>query len=162
MKPIMDFMKRFNSSLLLDEKLVVAKRNRYFLVNNALKRFVKKDFYYAGAPLGKVKRSVFFPSFILLSLMAQGEANKTIVDSKAAWLYVCGRDVFKRGIVSTTGSKRKGDYTLIMNQRNECLGFGKIIHNLEEVKDRDKVVVKNISDIGDFLRREKRSHQTTK
>ncbi|NWF97272.1 MAG: hypothetical protein HXY34_14130, partial [Candidatus Thorarchaeota archaeon] len=39
------------------------------------------------------------------------------------------------------------------NKYGECLGFGKILHNLEET--REKVAVKNISDIGDFLRREK-------
>jgi ribosome biogenesis protein Nip4 len=51
------------------------------------------------------------------------------------------------------GSKRTGDYTLVLNEHKECLGFGKIMHSLGEGKSG--VAVKNISDIGDFLRREK-------
>jgi len=51
---------------------------------------------------------------------------------------------------------KKGDYTLILNAHNECLGFGKIMHNIREEPDANKVAVKNILDIGDFLRREKR------
>lgn len=77
-----------------------------------------------------------------------------MVDEKTAWLFICGRDIFKRGITNISGSKRKGDYTLILNQHEECLGFGKILHNIGDDRN-SKVVVKNISDIGDFLRREK-------
>ena len=54
-----------------------------------------------------------------------------------------------------SGSKSKGDYTLVLNQHNECLGFGKILCNINEEKDKSKVIVKNISNIGDFLKREK-------
>jgi ribosome biogenesis protein Nip4 len=52
------------------------------------------------------------------------------------------------------GSKRRDEYTLILNQYGECLGFGRILGNLDEMVKG--VVVKNISDLGDFLRREKR------
>jgi len=41
-----------------------------------------------------------------------------------------------------------------LNQYDECLGFGKILHSLDA--EKEGAVVKNISDIGDFLRREKR------
>ena len=51
--------------------------------------------------------------------------------------------------------KGKGDYTLVLNQNKECLGFGKIICNIKEGKDRNRVIVRNVSNIGDFLKREK-------
>ena len=57
---------------------------------------------------------------------------------------------------------KKGDYTLILNESNECLGFGKITCNLRGEADAHKVVVKNILDIGDFLRREKRKSKRQK
>lgn len=155
MKPIEDFISQFKASLSLDENLVVEKQSRYFLINENLRRQIKKEFFYAGAYLGKIKEGIFFPSFILLAMIAEGKANKIMVDEKTAWLFICGRDIFKRGILNVTGSKKKGDYTLILNQHNECLGFGKILCNMDDAKDKNKVVVKNISDIGDFLRREK-------
>jgi len=151
-KPIKDFVNQFGASVSLDENLIVKKENRYFLISESLKKAVTKDFFYAGAYLGKVKNGKFFPSFILSKMIATGKANKVIVDKKTEWLFVCGRDVFKRGIVKVIGSKKRGDYTLIINQRGECIGFGKILCNLDE--EKGKVAVKNIADIGDFLRRE--------
>jgi ribosome biogenesis protein Nip4 len=154
-KPINDFINRCGSSINLDEQLIVEKQNRFFLINETLRPRVQKDFFYAGAYLGKLKDRIFFPSFILLAMMAEEKANKTVVDNKTAWLYICGRDVFKRGILNMTGSKSRGDYTLVLNKNSECLGFGKILRNIHEEKDKNKVIVKNISNIGDFLKREK-------
>lgn len=156
MKRITDFMNQFDTSISLDEGLIVKKQNRYFLLNKHLKRLTSKEFFYAGVYLGKAKGGIFFPSFPLLAMIAEKErTNKIAVDGKTEWLYICGRDVFKRGIVSVNGSRKKGNCTLIVNHRGECLGFGRITFNLDEMKDGRKVAVKNISDLGDFLRRER-------
>jgi len=152
MKPMKDFIGQFSASISLDESLIVKKENRYFLLNEKLKKLVTKDFFYPGTYLGKIKNGKYFPSFNMLRMIAEKKANKVIVDKKTEWLFICGRDVFKQGIIKVMGSKRKGDYTLILNQHGECLGFGKILRSLDEGKEG--VAVKNISDIGDFLRRE--------
>ena len=83
------------------------------------------------------------------------EANKVMVDEKSEWLFIVGRDLFKRGILRASGSQKKGAYTLVMNQQDENLGFGKITRSLDEKEKKHEVAVRNISDIGDFLRREK-------
>lgn len=157
MKPIKDFVRQFRTSIDLDESLIVKKQNRYFLLNEDLKLQIQRDFFYAGVYLGKVKGTIFFPSFTLLAMIAKRKANKVTVDKKTAWLFICGRDIFKQGILNVTGSKRKGDYALIQNEYNECLGFGKILRNMRDQKEKSKVFVKNILDIGDFLRREKKA-----
>jgi ribosome biogenesis protein Nip4 len=153
MKQIKDFVRQFDGSISLDKSLIVRKENRYFLINEKLKRLITKDFFFAGTYLGKTKNGELFPSFNLLRMIAEKKTNKTIVDKKTAWLFICGRDIFKQGIIKVMGSKRKGDCTLILNQHGECLGFGRILHNLDE--ERGGAAVKNISDVGDFLRREK-------
>jgi ribosome biogenesis protein Nip4 len=153
MKPIKDFARQFGASISLDESLVVRKESRYFLINEELKKLIAKDFFYAGTYLGKTKNGKFFPSFNLLSMIAEKKANKVLVDKKTAWLFVCGRDIFKQGIMRVIGTKRKGDYTLILNHYSECLGFGRILHDLDE--EKGGLAVRNISDVGDFLRREK-------
>jgi ribosome biogenesis protein Nip4 len=155
MKAINDFVKQFNASIPLDESHVIRNRNRYYLLSKKLKHQVPKGFFYAGAYLGAVKGASLFPSFLLLSMIAETKANKLVIDKKTAWLFICGRDIFKKGILKGNNLK-KGDYTLILNEHNDCLGFGKIMHNLREEADVNKVAVKNILDIGDFLRREKR------
>jgi ribosome biogenesis protein Nip4 len=153
MKPLKDFVSQFGGSISLDESLMIKKENRYFLLNESLKKLITKDFFCAGTYIGKIKNGKFFPSFSLLRMIAERNANKIIVDKKTEWLFICGRDIFKQGIIKVMGSQRKGDYTLILNQHGECLGFGKILHHLD--KEKEGVAVKNISDIGDFLRREK-------
>jgi len=83
------------------------------------------------------------------------EANKVTADERSEWLFIVGRDLFKRGILKATGSKKKGAYTLVVNQHEECLGFGRILSNLDDNGRKHQVAVRNISDIGDFLRRER-------
>lgn len=153
MKKIKDFASRFCASISLDEKHIVKKDNRYFLINEKLKMLITKDFFYAGTYLGKLKGGKFYPSFNLLRIIAANNANKIIVDKKTEWLFICGRDIFKQGIIKIIGSRKKSDSTLILNQHGECLGFGKILSNLKELKKG--IAIRNISDIGDFLRREK-------
>lgn len=155
MKEINDFVAQFNTRIPLDESHIVRNRNRYYLLSKRLKQQAPKGFFYAGAYLGAVKGASFFPSFLLLAMIAESKANKLVVDKKTAWLFICGRDIFKKGIVKERNLK-KGDYTLVINEHNECLGFGKMMLNLRAEIDLNKTAVKNILDIGDFLRREKR------
>lgn len=86
-------------------------------------------------------------------MIAERDANKVFVKSKAEWLFICGKDIFKEGIMKVSGSNKKGDYALILNMHGECLGFGKIVKNLDEI--REGLALRNILDVGDFLRREK-------
>ena len=151
-KPILDFVSLFGTSINLNENLVVTKGNRYFLVSEDLKKAMLRDFFYAGSYLGKIKNAIFFPGFELLRMMAEKNANRIVVDKKTEWLFICGRDIFKQGITTVTGSSRRGDYVLVLNRHNECLGFGRIICDLN--KTTKGVVVKNVLDVGDFLRRE--------
>ncbi len=153
MKPITRFSLQLNSNFSLNADLTINKAGRYFLLNNCLLKVIQDNFYYAGEYLGKIKNGKFFPSFNLLSMLAKGKANKIVVERKAAWLFICGRDIFRKGIRSVSGSKRKGDHTLVINEFGECLGFGRIMHNLDEAT-MNEIAIKNISDIGDFLRRE--------
>ncbi len=153
MKPIKDFINRLNGTTNLDETLIVKKSNRYFFLNTNLKKLIQRNFFYAGTYLGKIKNGKFFPSFRLLKILAETEANRIIVDKRTEWLFVCGRDVFKRGMVKVLGSLKKDDYTLILNKHGECLGFGRLVRDIGD--KNGGVVVQNISDIGDFLRRER-------
>ena len=154
MKAIVKFAFQLGAKIALNPDFIVEKGGRYFLLNNALLKFARKNFYYAGAYLGKVKNGKFFPSFNLLAMLAKGEANKIVVEKKAAWLFICGRDIFRRGILAVRGSRKKGDHVLVLNEFGDCLGFGRIVRGLDEGA-KNEVAVKNILDVGDFLRREK-------
>ncbi|MGB9853675.1 MAG: hypothetical protein ACPLRY_02565 [Candidatus Bathyarchaeales archaeon] len=154
---IKNFIKLFNAKISLNWSLVAKKGNRLFYILPNLKTITEKNrhYYYAGLPLGKVEHNMFLPSFPLLFLIAEKTKNRITVDEKAAWLFICGRDIFKQGIIHIEGSREKGNYTLILNRQGECLGFGKIKQNLDKL--RKGMAVENVLDIGDFLRREKTS-----
>jgi len=144
------------TSLELDENQITEKQGRFYLLSRKLKEIISEDFFYAGTYLGKVRRGVFFPSFNLLAMIAtRKDANRVMVDERSEWLFIVGRDLFKRGILRASGSQKKGAYTLVVNQQDESLGFGRIMHSLDEKENKHEVTVRNISDIGDFLRREK-------
>jgi len=152
-KAVDDFVSRFGAEISFDEALIVKKQNRYFLLDQNLKQLASNDFFYAGTYVGKVKGGRFFPSVGLLELIARKEANKITVDKKTEWLFICGRDIFAQGIVRIIGSGNKDDYALILNLYGECLGFGRILCNLNG--KRQGLAIKNMLDIGDFLRRER-------
>ncbi len=154
-KAVVDFAVQFGINLRFNEDLIVQQSGRYFLLNDAIKPLVQGEFYFAGAFLGKVKDGKFFPSFILLSMLAKEGANSVVVDRKAGWLFICGRDVFKKGILQTHGSIRRNSNVLVLNEFGECLGFGRIKSALDGQTGKNEVVIQNVSDVGDFLRRER-------
>jgi ribosome biogenesis protein Nip4 len=153
MKPIEAFASKFGSKIALNPELLVEKNQRYYMLNTRVHKVAQGDFFYAGLYLGKVKDRVFFPSFNFLNLLLPLAANRVVLGGKAAWLFICGRDVFRKGVTRFMGSQRKGDFTLVLNEFGECLGFAMIVLDVGEV-GVDKVLLRNVLDVGDFLRRE--------
>jgi len=96
---------------------------------------------YGGVLLGRYYKKKFYASLGILDYLEC--ETKIIIDDKAEWLFLCGKDIFLESIKKKTG---KGRYALIFNLRKEILGIGKV----------QKDQVKNIMDKGDFLRRERR------
>ncbi|MGA2386368.1 MAG: hypothetical protein ABSG33_07535 [Candidatus Bathyarchaeia archaeon] len=151
MKPYESFASAVGAKVEFNAEFIVERNQRFYLLNPRLKR-MPANFYCAGMYLGKVKKGIFFPSFNLLNMLVDAAANKVVLNGKAAWLFICGRDVFGSGVAKAMGSKRKGDAVLVLNEFGECLGFGRITGDLGG--SAEKVAVKNVLDIGDFLRRE--------
>jgi ribosome biogenesis protein Nip4 len=155
MKPYEVFAARLGTKITFNNDLIVERNQRFYLLSPRLKKLATRDFYYAGLYLGKVgKRGVFFPSFNLLNMLVDVAANKVVVDAKAAWLFIFGRDVFGSGVVKVMGSRRSGDAVLVLNECGECLGFGRLMDGV--VGGADGIAVRNVLDVGDFLRRESR------
>ncbi len=154
-RALQDFASSLGVQVIFNPDLIVERGGRYFLVNAALKPLVKRDFFYAGVFLGKAKKGKFFPSFNFLGMLAKKEANRVVVDGKAAWLFICGRDILGKSIVHVFGSGRKNTNVLVLNEFAECLGFGKIVESLADINGDGVIAVKHVSDVGDFLRRER-------
>ncbi|MCB2171825.1 hypothetical protein KQH65_03700 [archaeon] len=105
------------------------------------------ELFYTGTYLGQNKQR-FEPSSILLQMLSdEPSTHKVYVDRDTAWLFVVGKDVFDENIVDRTAGVRLGGYCLVMFGE-ECIGYGRY------ETSRDLRVVKNLYDVGDFLRRE--------
>ena len=155
-RAITDFASQFGVQIALNLDLMVEKTGRYYLVNPALKplAFGKISFpleFY----LGKAKEGKFFPSFYLLGMLAKKEANRIILDKKAAWLFICGRDVLRKSIVRVRVQAEKDTNTLVFNEFGECFGFGRIVEKLRDGAGDNGLWLENVLDVGDFLRRER-------
>ncbi len=102
---------------------------------------------YTGFYLGQNKQR-FIPSSLLLQRLAEEpETHKAYVDRDTAWLFVVGKDIFDENIIKRTDGVRLGGYCLVMFG-DHCIGYGRY------ESSRDIRVVKNLYDVGDFLRRE--------
>lgn len=149
-----EFIRQFTDKNIVDLNSVMQLRSDFFLVSEGLKELLSKTKHipsFIGVPLGK-KKKIFVPSTYLLSKIADATENKVVVNKQGAWLYICGRHLYGRSVVSFNKVQKVGDSVLVMNEFNECLGYGKVINPL----DSKKVVVQNLFDIGDFVRRERR------
>ncbi len=95
------------------------------------------------------KKNKFKPSPYLLGMINNKTNRKIVVNEKAEWLFICGRDIHGKNITASC-DVNEDDFVLILNELNECLGYAQIskMHN-GEIK-----MLKNVYDIGDFLRRE--------
>lgn len=154
-RTVVDFALQFGVKIIFNEDMLVQKDGRFFLLNSRIKPLVTDDFFYAGTFLGKVKAGKFFPSFNLLSMLAREGANCVVVDRKAGWLFICGRDIFRKGVVRMRGQVRRGSHVLVLNEFGECLGFGRVMAGMEQQNEKGLVAVANVLDVGDFLRRER-------
>lgn len=150
-----EFMEKIGAALNFNEALIEEKGGKIFLLNNNLKSIVDKvgfEYLHAGICLGAIKHNRFTPSFPLLFMLADKAEKKIYLTDKAAWLFICGRDIFVEGILRSEGSINEGDLVLLLNKYGECLGYGVVRQDPKKAKTG--VVIENAMDIGDFLRRE--------
>ncbi|MBK5132858.1 hypothetical protein JJE00_00335 [Candidatus Bathyarchaeota archaeon] len=155
MKLIKDFMQKLGSKNSFGSENVVNKKGKLFLINKKLHENLQSNFFYAGLYLGENKLGKFSPSLNLLSILSQQIANKVVIDKKASWLFIYGKDIFRERILKVNGDTKKGVITLVLNNFEDCLGFGEIIFDLDKKPNKGEAAIKNILDLGDFLRREK-------
>lgn len=145
-----EFVKRFSEFSLIEDKQLYILGRSYYLVDEKTYKILSSSNirpYYAGIYLGRDTNESFIPSFFLLDILKKS-SKKAMINEKASWLFVCGRDVLSEGIIKKDEAKEM-DYLLVLNERKEVLGYGQWARN----------GIHNLLDRGDFLRRER---ETTK
>ncbi|MCF7871867.1 hypothetical protein K9L97_02430 [Candidatus Woesearchaeota archaeon] len=142
MNNINDFAKSINS--VVDFEYIL-KDNNYYFITSTQKYFIDADDrMFPSGFLGRIKKR-FEPSLFLLELLSKNSDNKIFINDTAEFLFLCGRDVFKENITRNNSNK---EIFFVQNKFDENLGFGTFF------KQDKQVLVRNIKDRGDFLRRE--------
>ena len=143
---IYKFISEFCSAGFEFEGELIKKGRNYYLINSDIEPYInaiKRPLFSAGIFLGRVKGKEFKPSPSLLSYISKYTSKKAVVDDKAAWLFVCGRDLFKESVISCPS---KVGLVLVENLQNETLGVGKVMGK------KSRIAIKNIFDIGYYIR----------
>jgi ribosome biogenesis protein Nip4 len=154
MAEIKDFTRRFTQEKLFDPALVMRIGREFYLVPQNLRQVMAKTQRrpaFAGTLLAAERGDGLRPSTQLLDMLAKTDAKSVTINEKAEWLVICGRPPLLSSIVSKKGDPQKGDTVLILNTKDECIGYGTI-------KDdwiAKKGIVRLEYDLGDFLRRER-------
>jgi len=142
-------LRELNSTYRQEEADVVRINDKYFTLSPTLRDGLKarKGLVYAGRYLGRDRR-LFQPSAPLLEALA-GEpgTRKVHVGRDAAWLFACGRDLFEESVEKAEPELILGAHYLVV-YGGRCVGYGRY----ETAGDRH--IIRNLFDIGDFLRRE--------
>lgn len=124
--------------------------DKFYKVNKELLDKAKIEPDSIGIYLGKINKGKFLPSIEFIDILSKRSRRKlTINDDKTEWLYLCGRDIFGKSISKYTV---KNGFAFVFNGRNENLGYGKFIENINK---KEKAVFKNLLDKGAYLRIER-------
>jgi len=151
-----DFIERFTNENLVDEESVFQLGEEWYSVPKSLFKLGKdlpRHPVFVGTFLGRKKNNYIVPGVALLDLLAASKKTKKVfVADKAGWLFVCGKNVLHSSVQNVENAPQKGDWVLVM-QSEDCLGFGEVETELSDAKG----AIKNLFDIGDFLRRERKN-----
>lgn len=145
---ISDFIRNFTDK---DIGNIIKIKDKYYLADKELvelKQKIKFEPESAGLFLGEEMKNGFKPSPALIDEIAKISDRKVFVNEKGEWLFLCGRDLFGK---SVTKANADNGFVLVQNSKDENLGYGKFVG---DIANKEKSVIKNLLDKGDYLRRE--------
>lgn len=114
------------------------------------------DPYLAGLAIGELKKQ-FMPSIAGADLFARwGKRNKfyIVVNEKAEYLVLYGRDIMGGSIVEASGALHQNELVIVLNTKFEAIGIGRTRFAGNLLFQKDKVTISNIADAGYYLREE--------
>ena len=146
---IQEFLKPFGIKKEIDAQLV---GGSYFIVKE--KQFLSKRPIYTGECVAHSRGPLIIPSIDFLQQISKEARKHVVLNPKGEWLFICGRDAFGKSIASHNNPE-VGDRVVVLNQHKECIGYGDIVAPLTE----KQTVIKRLFDIGNLLRRERKSRK---
>ncbi len=90
-------------------------------------------------------------------LFVKAKKKKVYVNRKGEMLFLYGRDIFASSVMKASPDIRENDIVFVCNTDGDILGIGKSRYDGDRIRsvEEDRVVVENLVDRGEYLRKEK-------
>ena len=107
-----------------------------------------------GLKMGEVVKGRFRFSLQTIDILAKITDHKIIVSERGAEAFTYGRSILKESVLNLQSGLERGSRVLVMNEEGDCLGIGSLTidSNRLDRLSKDKLVVKNLVDIGAYVR----------
>ncbi len=114
--------------------------------------------YSVGLGFGEYKKSGLLLSLGGGGILCNQTEIKAVINEKAEQLFLFKRDIISTSITQITKKVNIGDKVIVVNTKNEFLGVGKLEQILDDIinhKDTRNIALRNIIDLGWYLRKGK-------
>jgi len=107
-----------------------------------------------GIFLGDITKGRFRYSLQILNELARLTDNIIIVSERGAQSFTYGRSVLKQSVVKLKPNLNRGNRVLVLNEEGDCLGIASLTIDSSRLGmlGKDKLVAKNLVDIGAYVR----------
>ncbi|MFW9911315.1 MAG: PUA domain-containing protein [Candidatus Thorarchaeota archaeon] len=117
---------------------------------------IEKEFeiHSLGIRLGDATKEGFRLSLQILEALAEVTDRKLIVSRQGAEAFSYGRSILKESVIKLNPSVRRGQMVIVLNKDGEVLGLAALSVDGNKLRRlaRNRLVAKNILDIGTYLR----------
>ena len=161
LKVICSALRAFGSlEFLKNNELLVNEDREVYALSKDLVKFLelhKINHVVAGIKVGEVGGRRFRFSLEGTFYLVRKNKKKVFVNERGEMLFLYGRDIFAESVVDITEDVKENDIVFVCNKRGDILGIGRTRFDAERIKDvaKDRVVVENLVDRGEYLRKER-------
>ncbi|MFW9870545.1 MAG: PUA domain-containing protein [Candidatus Thorarchaeota archaeon] len=113
------------------------------------------DIQFLGKELGSKVKGRFRMSLQILGELKDLTDNFIIVTKHSGEAFTYGRSILKESVIELSPELKRGQRVLVLNKERECLGIASLSIDASRLNrlSGDKLVGKNLIDIGWFIRR---------
>ncbi len=131
---------------------------RIFLVPmdwvNLLEEIKEFEIKSLGIFMGDLEKGRFRFSLQILMDLVKLTHNTIVVSERGAQSFTYGRSILKQSVVELQSGLTRGNRVLVMNEDGDCLGIASLTIDSARLSrlSKDKLVAKNLVDIGAYVR----------
>ena len=113
------------------------------------------DIQFIGKELGSIDKGRFRLSLHILVELTELTQSFIIVSRRGAEAFTYGRSIIKESVLDLNTSLVRGQRVLVLNENRECIGIASLSVDATKLNrlGADRLVAKNLVDIGWFIRR---------